>query len=121
LILVAVLAALGGVVVIGLSRDVDDWYWRNMVGPQLREDLGFDTGYACSEGELRLFCITRVVPGGGFDRAGIQAGDVFFAYHGYSSGEFYSTLEGGRGSNVTLNLKRPPDWRPVRVTVEVPK
>jgi S1-C subfamily serine protease len=65
--------------------------------------------------------VTGVEPGGGFDRAGIQVGDVFFSYHGYPAAAFYSTLGGGRGGKVTLDLKRPPDWDPVTVTLEVPK
>lgn len=116
----AALAAMSVLVAIAPSRGVDEWYWQDIAGPQLREDLGFETGYVDSDGGLRLFSVTRVLPGGGFDRAGIQAGDIYCSYHGFPAAAFYSTLDESRGGSVTLDLKRPPDWRPVTVTVEVP-
>ena len=118
-VLVVALAAIGTMVALGLSYDVRAWYWRDMVGAQLRNDLGFATGYVEADGE-RMFGVTWVVPDGPFSRAEVRAGDVFVSGHGYTETLFYSILEGARGGNATLELRRSPDWRPVRVTVAVP-
>ena len=126
-VLVVALSAIGTMIALGLSYDVDAWYWRDIVGPQLRDDLGFETGNVevTSGGEqLRLFAMTWVLPGGAFDRAQIRAGDVFVTRHGYPDAEFYSTLERARGSDATLTFRRrtssEADWRVERVTVTVP-
>ncbi len=119
-VIVVSLAAIGTVVVLAVPYDVDAWYWREVVGPALREDLGFETGRIdvnVRAEQLRMFAVTSVRPGGAFDRADIRSGDVFFPG---GDSAFYSTLKKARGTVATLDLRRPPDWRPVRVTVEVP-
>ena len=104
-VLVVALAAMGTMVALGLSYDVRAWYWRDMVGPQLRDDLGFATGYVEADGE-RMFGVTWVLPNGPFFRAEVRAGDVFVGRHGYPETQFYSILEGAPGFPETPPLER---------------
>ncbi len=122
-ILVISLAAVGILGLLATPYDVGGWYWREVVGPALREDLGFETGRVdvnFGDEQMRMFAVTSVRPGGTFDRADIRTGDVFFSYHGYSDSEYYSILEKARGTVAALEFRRPPDWHTVRITVEVP-
>ena len=122
-ILVIVLAAVGIMGLLATPYDVDAWYWREVVGPALREDLGFETGRVdvnFGDDQMRLFAVTSVRPGGAFDRADIRTGDVFFSYHGHADSEFYSILEEARGTVATLEFRRSPDWHTVRISLEVP-
>jgi hypothetical protein len=128
--LVISLAVVGIVGLLATRDDLDAWYWREVVGAALREDLGFETGRVdvnFGDLQMRLFAVTSVRPGGGFDRADIRIGDVFFSYHGQVDSEFYYMLEKARGTVTTLEFRRSPDWHrrspdwhTVRISVEVP-
>jgi hypothetical protein len=64
-ILVIALAAVGIVSLLATPYDVDAWYWREVVGPALREDLGFETGEVdvnFGDDQMRLFAVTSVHP-----------------------------------------------------------
>lgn len=122
-LLLVSLAAVGILALLATPYDVDAWYWREVVGPGLREDLGFETGRVdinFGDQQMRMFAVTSVRQGGAFDRADIRAGDVYFSDHGHSDSKFYYSLEEARGSVATLEFRRPPDWRTVRITVNVP-
>jgi hypothetical protein len=78
-----------------MSQPFEESYWQTFVGARFRKELGFSTGlipvadhYDARLGQLRIFGITQVAPGGSFEKAGLRAGDLpaAFAVPGYDHG-----------------------------------
>jgi hypothetical protein len=65
-IVVVSLAEIGSLVVLVNPYEVDAWYWREVVGPALRKDLGFETGRVdvnFGSERMRMFAVTAFILG----------------------------------------------------------
>ncbi|MCS7062774.1 MAG: hypothetical protein NZM04_01780 [Methylacidiphilales bacterium] len=75
-------------------------YWLDKVGPKLEDSLGFKHGSPYVNGH-EILLISKVVPGGIMERAGLRIGDVPY---GMGMDDFYKMLWEGRGSIVEVEV-----------------
>jgi hypothetical protein len=109
-----------------ISSLYDGWMYQVKAKPALQQDLGFATGspYINAGGVLvEVLTVEDVVPGGIFDKAGVQKGDIIVDY---SLTELYRELEKNRGGSLTIPVVNGGDGPPLRsrptrnVTIEIP-
>ena len=104
---------------------VTDWYVVATVAPALERDLGFRAERANHPGfpGRETFHVVAVSPGGIFQRAGIQPGDVPLDVH-HGRADFYGLLQRHRGTSVKVRVLRIPPGPsgsfPVEHLFEVP-
>ena len=91
-------------------REIDAWYARTVFGPALEQELGFHTrigphpAYPKERGEGTW--IDYVEPGGVFDRAGVQWGDMPDQRCSICNFDIYSLLEWNRGGYALIDVFR---------------
>jgi hypothetical protein len=104
------------------------FYWQMMVGAILERDLGFQHGtpyvlYTGSDWLHEVLTVESVTPGGVFEQAGFQRGDIILDL---SITELFQLLQQGRGQSVTIRVADGGDGPPIAerrvrvITIMVP-
>lgn len=111
-VIMAVCSALAAVVGIMFASDLHDRYARLAV-KQFEREFGFESGIVLvseSGGIYPPWGITAVTPNGKFDRFGLRAGDIPFAYHGNNAALLYGILlDASRGMPAEIEVYNAQD------------
>ena len=125
-----ILAVIPIVLVFAFFPFTYNWYLQNFVEPELEKTLGFRLGQVRltteARGSYEISAVVSIQPGGVFDRAGVQLGDIPYGYvHGLRYG-FLDHLNSSRGETATFQFINKADaekglWKPRVVSIMVPR
>jgi hypothetical protein len=110
-------SGLGAVLVvlwIAFMPEVEEFYTREFLLPQIADQYGFQFGMVQVNRDGRSYMspgIVSVTPGGAFARMGVRPGDMPFAFHGNSAVSMYSALMvAERGQIAEFDVVNADDW-----------
>lgn len=94
--------------------EVEEFYTREFLLPQIADRYGFSFGMVQVSRDGRSYMspgIVSVTPGGAFARMGVRPGDMPFAFHGNGAASMYSALiVAERGQIADFDVVNAEDW-----------